>query len=352
MAERGLALVELDPQASEPNAPYVVITADCENPKEIDDGVFVEQLPDLKETYKVGVCVADTSSLYNDSTIFDQAMANTEAKYWENPDKTIGYEPMIDLAAVKGYEFSAGNIRDALIVTFIVGCDTPPSNVEINFGKVEVAKNQNYADFWKYCMPGHQGMRFGRASAFILRHLRYTSDSYDKRVLPQSFKKVYKRMLLGEDLDALERGSRINEAYMIAANHLVGKTLAEEGQPGIYRVHDPRAFRYDEVIPRDLARYSALPGPHKGLGLTHYCRVTSPLRRLEDFVMSHQLRQRYEGRTVSDADTDVVAEAVQRLNARIAAVVASHHTPARNYDTEEARTPGVPYEPFAAIATA
>lgn len=334
IARRGLTLVELDHQASETNAPYAVITSDCENPKEIDDGIFVEPLPALQETYKVGVCVVDASPLYEDREIFDQAMANTEAKYWLEPDQSIGYEPMIDEEAVRSYEFTAGNIRDALIVTFIVGCQTPPSEVEINFGKVEVVKNQDYRELWRDSMPGEQGERFSRASAFILRHLRYTSDSFSHRTLPQTFRKIYKRMMFDEELCLLEKGSRINEAYMIAANHLVGKTLAEEGRPAIYRVHDPRNFGHDKTIPRDLARYSNLPGRHAGLNITPYCRVTSPLRRLEDFVMSYQLKQRFCDAQASEKDAEVISEAVQRLNARIAAV-ALEVVPQQVFESEE-----------------
>jgi len=352
IAQRGLSLVELDHQASEIDAPYAVITADCDNPKEIDDGIFVEPLPALQETYKVGVCVADTSSLFYDTDIFDQAMTNTEAKYWEEPDGTIGYEPMIDVGAVRSFEFSAGNVRDALIVTFIVGCHTPPSEVEIGFGRVEVVENQNYRDLWRNSMPGEYGERFGRASAFLLRHLRYTSDSFSNRTLPQTFRKIHKKMLFGEDYSILERGSRINEAFMIAANHLVGKTLAEEGRPAIYRVHDPRAYGHDETIPRDLARYSDLPGRHSGLNITPYCRVTSPLRRLEDFVMSHQLRQRHEGNETSDADIVAVNEAVQRLNVRIAELAVTHGLESHGSEGEKVPAHDSQYEAFEAAATA
>lgn len=330
---KGLSLVELDHQASTDSAPYAVITADCENPKEIDDGIFVEPMPAAQETYKVGVCVADTSSLYDDKTIFDQAMTNLEAKYWLQPDDTIGYEPMIDVDAVRNLEFTAGNVRSALIVTFIVGCLTPPSEVEINFGKVEVVKNQNYRELWRDCLPGEQGEQFGRASAFILRHLRYTSDGYAHRTLPQSFRKIHKKMIFGDEPCLLERGSRINEAFMIAANHLVGRTLAEEGRPAIYRVHDPRNFGDDLTIPRDLARYSGIPGRHAGLNISPYCRVTSPLRRAEDFVMSRQLKQRFDGLETSAADADIVTQAVQRLNARIAEV-ALHGTQSAGSEAE------------------
>lgn len=349
-AERGLSLVELDYQSSEAHAPYAVITADCENPKEIDDGIFVESLPALQETYKVGVCVADTSSLYSDTTIFGQAMANLEAKYWLNPDDTIGYTPMIDEEAVRDYEFAAGNVRDALIVTFIVGCHTPPSEVEIGFGKVEVIRNQDYRELWRDCMPGEQSERVGRASAFILRHLRYTSETFARRTLPQTFRKIYSRMLFGEEACLLEKGSRINEAFMIAANHLVGKVLAEEGHPAIYRVHDPAKFRESGAIPRDLARYSTEPGRHTGLNITPYCRVTSPLRRLEDFVMSHQLKQRYTGVEASKTDTDIVADAVQRLNARIVELVAAQGSSVQS--TEVEGFPARTYAPLEAAATA
>lgn len=84
----------------------------------------------------------------------------------------MGYDPMIDPELIKNLEFSQGNVRSALIVRFIVGAKHPPSEVEVLFGNVEVTRNHDYKEFGYRCRNQEEYEKFGRASAFILRHLR------------------------------------------------------------------------------------------------------------------------------------------------------------------------------------
>jgi exoribonuclease R len=84
-------------------------------------------------------------------------------------------------------------------------------------------------------------------------------------------------------------------------------------------VHDPEDEQHLELLSPNVAWYSRTPGPHTGLNLAPYCRVTSPLRRLDDFVMNRQLRQRFLDRAPTAADTKDVAFAVRRLNQEIVA---------------------------------
>jgi exoribonuclease II len=320
IAPRGPNIVELDMRASAPELPYGIVTADCSDPKEIDDGVFVEPLPAAQETYRVGVCVADTSKLYDDREVFNQAMTRTEAKYFQLPGKEVGYEPMIDPELIRDLEFSQGNVRSALIIRFLVGANQPPSDVEVMFGKVEVARNHDYKEFGYRCRNQEEYEKYGRASAFILRHLRYTSGGDNEPMVDTSadVDSVHKQLVNMPAHQAWLRGSRLNEAFMVGANHLVGRLLAEEGRPAIYRVHDPEDERYLEFIPPTIATYSRNPGKHVGLNLDSYCRVTSPLRRLEDFYMSDQLRKRHKGEPVTRRDEREAAAVVQTLNRRVA----------------------------------
>lgn len=348
IARRGLNVVELDQLATSSSAPYGIITADCSSPKEIDDGIFVEPLPTQQETYRVGVCVVDTSKLYENGDIFKQAMDRTEARYWQLPDKETGYDPMIDEKAIKNLEFSEGNVRNALIISFIVGKNMPPGEVDISFGKVEVTKNLDYRQFWVSSRPEKPDARFGRASALIIGHLGYTSGGdYDDNIYdavePGSFGSVYSNLFYepGEDVKVWLKGSKMNEAFMVAANYLVGQVMAEEGRPAIYRVHDPNDATYQEILPTDVARYSSAPGRHFGLNLEPYCRVTSPLRRLEDFVMNYQLKQRYLGRAATLKDSKDIAQAVRKLNQRVVKTASEASTrlgkqsAARTKDTQQ-----------------
>ena len=325
-------VVNIDHKSSTPGKPYGIITADCSSPRELDDGIFVEQIPNVKEAYRVGVCVVDASKLYTDPDILAYAMKVTEAKYWPLPNGEKGYDPMIDSDLIKQFEFTAPNVRDALIVSFTVGKETPLSDIDISFGKVEVRRNDSYRDFWKRCATDGPDKKFIRASALIIRHLQYTSGGDYDYEPGQSFGQIYDRLVSGRYGHWL-KGSRINESFMVAANFLVGKTLAEEQRPAIYRVHDPTDETHLELVPPNVARYSRTPGQHQGLNLDVYCRVTSPLRRLEDYVMSYQLKQRSLGRAATVKDVHDVARSVLALNRRVVQQAAEDPTRLSRKDT-------------------
>jgi hypothetical protein len=233
------------------------------------------------------------------------------AKYWDLPGGERGYDPMIDPTHIKNLQLKEGSIKDALIVSFLTGDGHEPSDVDISFGKVEVERNQTYKKFANCCMSGDQ-TDILKASRYIKHHLQYVA--YGDHIGTHPVWRDDESVVTDLSERAWKTGSQINEAFMVAANHLVGKTLAAEGWPAIYRVHDPEDEQYLELLSASAARYSRTPGPHTGLRLDPYCRVTSPLRRLDDFVMNRQLSQRYLGKEPTAQDVRDVAFAVRRLN--------------------------------------
>jgi exoribonuclease II len=295
-----------------------IITADCSFPREIDDGLFVERMDEDHELYRVGVCVVDTSKLYVNEEIKKDAFKRTEAKYWDLPGNERGYDPMIEADVIKGIEFTAGNVRDALVITFLVGDRQEPTDVEASFSPVEVVANKSYKEFANFATYSPKGKRFSRASELIKNHLRFVAYGDHAGDRPQ-WRKDTEEQTPNLSNRAWKRGSKMNEAFMVGANHLIGKMLAEEGRPAIYRVHDPEDEQYLELLSANVARYSWTPGAHSGLGLDPYCRVTSPLRRLDDFVMNNQLKKRFLGKKPTAKDSEDVHFAVRRLNQEIIA---------------------------------
>lgn len=295
--------------------PPRIITADCSFPKEIDDGLFIEPLDEDHELYRVGVCVADTSKAYEHSEIFKEAFDRTEAKYWELPDGERGYDPMIRPEAIKKIELTEGTLRNAMIVRFMVGAHEAPQDVQVSFGQVEVTKNISYKQLSNYTYSP-EGRKFLRASVLIRNYLGYVAYGDHAGSKPQWRSDTTVTNISGR---SWKRGSQINESFMVAANHLVGKMMATDERPAIYRVHDPDDEQYLELLSASMARYSRTPGPHSGLRLDPYCRVTSPLRRLDDFVNNYQLRQRDRGRAPTEKDLKDVAFAVRRLNQELVA---------------------------------
>lgn len=88
---------------------------------------------------------------------------------------------------------------------------------------------------------------------------------------------------------------------MILANREAAKYVADRMVPGLFRSQPPLQNRLvhgedDDLFQNTLQRKNMPRGelstnakPHSGLGVSHYSTVTSPIRRLLDLVMQHQL---------------------------------------------------------------
>lgn len=88
---------------------------------------------------------------------------------------------------------------------------------------------------------------------------------------------------------------------MILANSEAAKYVADRMVPGIFRSQPPLQKRIvhgdnDDLFQNTLQRKNISRGElsttaksHSGLGVSHYSTVTSPIRRLLDLVMQHQL---------------------------------------------------------------
>lgn len=307
VAGRGPTLVELDERASEPEKPFGIITVDCTSPREIDDGVLVEPLPSANELYKVRVFTVDTSDLYSDEQVARTVIEKTEARYLNPQADTEAYEPMLDKEIIGDLEFAAGSIRKALVVSFNIGPSQPPADISVGYGKVEVLKNFRYDKFGKKCRYNEAFESYGRAAALILKHLKPA---------PLDEEEAYAGLIHVPKSGVYRRGADINQAFMIAANYHVARIMSEE-KLAIFRTHDLQDETFRELMNPNVARFSTHPAPHDGLGLDMYTRVTSPLRRAEDFMMHGLLRARHEGRAIDRRDRRLVTTAVQRLNQRV-----------------------------------
>lgn len=88
---------------------------------------------------------------------------------------------------------------------------------------------------------------------------------------------------------------------MILANQVAAKYVADRMVPGLYRsqpelknriVHGEDSDLYQNTLQRKnmpRGELSTTPKPHSGLGVSYYTTITSPIRRLLDLVMQHQL---------------------------------------------------------------
>jgi hypothetical protein len=277
----------------------LVLSADNANPLEIDDGIFVDELPTSTETYRVGTCVPDIADLVADPKLRKRMIKKVEARYGDMQGGKQAHDPLIPEEYVRQRELKEGEVRGAMIVSFLIGANHPPSDVRVSFEEVMAVENTDYQAFSKLCRPEQRLERFANAAQLIVQHLGYRSG------LPKG--------------GGLLHGSRIIEAYNVAPNHLVGKMIAEEGiWPGVYRRrevgHGQRSEVPEGVFPPGMAYYSEVPGMHAGFKLDPICRISSPLRRLNDAWMNYILKQRHLDLEPTPQDFTDNAAIAQRLN--------------------------------------
>lgn len=309
-AVRQPALIELDQRSSEPQNLYGIITADCSGAHEYDDGLLVRALPEDHELYEVNVFAVDTSALYKDGATMKRVHKLTESRYHNPKTGSESYSPMLDPDLTQSLHFAKGTIRKALVISFIVGAKEPPTTPVISYGRAEVLHNYKYNRFGEKCRYSPNGKAYGRAAAYLLRYL--TAEANNEEA-------VYKELVHVSKYEAWRRGSDINQTYMVAANHLVGRLMRDEDRLAIYRTHDVDTEHLTDVISPRVARYSTGPALHAGLSLNPYCRITSPLRRGEDFVMHGLLQARRTEREMTAYDSWAVNEMIRRLNQRVVA---------------------------------
>jgi exoribonuclease-2 len=116
---------------------------------------------------------------------------------------------------------------------------------------------------------------------------------------------------------------------MLMVGEAVAQLAIDQGLPMPYTVQDagepmdaPQTLSEMYAARRRLrpSQQSTRPGPHAGLGLPAYIRVTSPLRRYLDLVAHQQVRAALAGRTLLDESamiervgaTEAVGGAVRR----------------------------------------
>ncbi|MFZ9670281.1 MAG: shikimate dehydrogenase [Burkholderiaceae bacterium] len=104
---------------------------------------------------------------------------------------------------------------------------------------------------------------------------------YGIRLTWQDHPRATALALADVEIQTRQRGSALDllvSEFMILTNVTWGETLALGQLPGVYRCQS-----------MGRVRMQTTPGPHQGLGVSHYAWSTSPLRRYSDLVNQWQL---------------------------------------------------------------
>ncbi len=313
-----------------------ILTIDSESAKDLDDAVSLKK---TSEGYLLSVHIADVSEYVRPKTALDRAaMKRGTSVYFA--DEVV---PMLPKALSNGacslnanedkYTLSAhitlntqGHILKTRIEKGIIKSDVRGIYSEVN-DIFALERKSKYAEKYNKVYK----MLFLMKELYEILEKNARERGYlDFEAAEPYF--VLNEMGLPTEIVRRERGisERLIEQFMLTANEGVARLLTEKGCPLVYRVHeeppaDKLAFfkRYVYLLGVDpspllqeplstlafskvfaeakakgkadaiaipmlrtmsKANYSEKRADPFGLGLTHYCHFTSPIRRLSDLA--------------------------------------------------------------------
>lgn len=313
-----------------------ILTIDGADAKDLDDAVSVSRTRDGH--FRLGVHIADVSAYVLPKTALDRAATERGTSLYF-ADKVV---PMLPPALSNGAcSLNAGEDKYALSACLTIDEHGELTEVTLEKSIIRSSVRGVYSEV-------NDVLDKGSASPFyekykpVIRTLKTLERLYrilhERRVrlggleLDRPEAKIILNAA-GHPVDIVrrERGvaERIIEECMLMANEGVARVLSARERPCVYRVHGApsdehvrefvtfaarRGLPYTKITPpytgnqfrpfltaaaergigepisylllrtMEKAKYSHIRAPHFGLGLTHYCHFTSPIRRLSDLA--------------------------------------------------------------------
>ncbi len=315
----------------------IIFTIDGAGAKDLDDAVSLRKL--RGGSWQLGVHIADVSHYVRERTALDRAaMSRGTSVYFT--DKVV---PMLPEALSNGScSLNAGEDKYALSAIINISAEGEILDVKIEPSVINSRVRGVYSEV-NQIFEGTASPEILKKYKSVLPTLRKMHELYfvlkeksrARGALELDFPEA--ELILSSDgtpceILKRERGDAelLIEQFMLAANESVARLLTEQGIPCVYRIHEPppedklREFvtfahnlgfdtsyislskaspcdfsrLLSEAEKRELltsvsytmlrsmskARYSDVRVAHFGLGISHYCHFTSPIRRLSDLA--------------------------------------------------------------------
>ena len=278
-----------------------VVTIDGASTRDLDDALHLER---HGENFRVGIHIADVAHFVKPgSALFATAVERITSIYF--PEAQV---PMLpprlseDLCSLV-----AGRPRPAMsfLVTLtpagdIVSSRIVPAVVEVKrrLDYDQVAELLNSDDDLRDLLALSQALRRRRLEAgALLLPIPDVNIKVDQDGNPA---------VSLEDVDLPAR--LLVSEMMVLANMLAAEYVAQQQVPGLFRAQDEPHQRLVQGYEQDIftiwrQRKQLKPGQlltgarrHSGVGAASYTTITSPIRRLLDLVMQHQLYALRAGR--------------------------------------------------------
>ncbi len=271
-----------------------LLTIDGRATRDFDDALHIEK---QGENYLVGIHIADVAHYIKpDDPLFRTAFKRGTSIYF--PEEVV---PMLPKEISEDLcSLIAGQARPALSILVLLSPEGAVLEYDIKPSVVEVKRRLYYSESDLLMKDDEELNILGRLS----RKLRERRIEAGALLLPFPDVNIH----IGPDesitvnLAESDTPSRVLVSeFMILANTLGAQFITDRETPGLFRSQPPPYKRLVRGLDKDLfintlqrknlARGELLTRarPHSGVGATQYTTITSPIRRLLDLIMQHQI---------------------------------------------------------------
>ncbi len=289
-----------------------VLTVDGPSTRDFDDALHVKKLAD--GNFEVGIHISDVAHyIAPGSALYREAEARTTSLYFAD-----GMVPMLPPELSEG-ALSLLADKDRAALSYIV--QLSPQGVLVDYkivrSVIKVKRQLTY----------HNAEELLTSDQDLQDLVMLSRGLYENRIeagaLPIPIPDVAFRFGADGTVDHIDllpvdTTMRLMVAeFMVLANSLAARFLADRQEPGLFRSQGPARKRFykhpdDDIFilfrqRRFLSRgnLDTTPKRHDGVGVEQYTTTTSPIRRLLDLVMQHQISGILAGHGAKFTDLDL-----------------------------------------------
>ncbi len=270
------------------------ITIDGPTTLDFDDALTLEE---QDGNYLVGIHISDVAHFVRPGDpLFQEAMRRGTSIYFPE-----GQIPMLPRHLSQGIcSLIQDEVRAAFSFMILLSDEAEVLKVKIVPSIIKVARRLTYDEVDRMLETDRE-IRLLNMLRKKLRHQRIKNNAL---LLPFPDVNIFidHQGQVHVNLGKSDTPARtIVSEMMILTNKEAAKYVADRMVPGLFRSQPELKNRIvfgedDDLFQNSLQRkqlprgeFSTIAKPHSGLGVSHYTTVTSPIRRLLDLVMQHQL---------------------------------------------------------------
>ncbi len=279
-----------------------LLTIDGENTRDHDDALHLEKRGD---NYLVGIHISDVANYVKPgSALFEEAVRRVTSIYF--PD---GMVPMLPANLSEGIcSLKKGKDRAAMSFLVLLSPSGDIIDSEITASVVNVKRQLNYKEAEQLIETDSE------LNTLVMLSRRLKQKRIDAGALLLPIPDV--NISIHHDqiqvsLAEVDTPARMMIAeFMVLANTIAAEFVGGRQAPGLFRSQEPPHQRFVRGEEKNLflnfkQRKQLKPGAlltvpqwHSGVGTMYYTTITSPIRRLLDLVMQHQLNNLVAGKGV------------------------------------------------------